>query len=392
LTAASHYSLQSEGQRMTPLKNIKVLELARVLAGPFAAQTLADLGADVIKVESPEGDETRGWGAPVSAGGTAAYFHSCNRGKRSIALDFRNPDDLVLVCELARDADVVIENFKVGGLAKYGLDYASLSAENPALVYCSLTGFGQDGPYSHRAGYDFIIQAMSGIMDITGESDGPPIKPGVAYADVFTGLYSTIAIQAALFARTKTGQGEHIDMALFDTQLGVLANQASSYLMTGNVPHRMGNSHPSIVPYQVFDAHDAPLVIACGNDGQFVKLCAALGQSYHLDDRFKTNKDRLNHREELVALMTDLLASLYRNDILARMETAGVPAGPINTIAEAFADPQAVHREMTFAMNDSQYLRNPIRFANLEMQMGSPPPDHNQHGASIRKDKWNTEN
>jgi UDP-3-O-acyl N-acetylglucosamine deacetylase len=227
---------------MTPLHGLKVLELARVLAGPWAGQTLADLGATVIKVESPGGDETRGWGPPASKDGTAAYFHSCNRGKQSIALDFRDADDLALVLDLVREADVVIENFKVGGLVKYGLDYASLSALNPKLIYCSVTGFGQDGPYAHRAGYDFIIQAMSGIMDITGKADGDPIKPGVAYADIFTGLYSVIAIQAALLAREKSGQGQHIDMALFDTQVGVLANQASTYLMTNSVPIMDGSS------------------------------------------------------------------------------------------------------------------------------------------------------
>ena len=375
---------------MTPLKGIKVLELARVLAGPWAGQTLADLGATVIKVESPQGDETRGWGAPVTDDGTAAYFHACNRGKRSIALDFRNADDLALVRDLAREADVVIENFKVGGLAKFGLDYASLSADNPALVYCSVTGFGQDGPYAPRAGYDFIIQAMSGIMDITGEVDGPPIKPGVAYADIFTGLYSTIAIQSALLARQSTGRGDYIDMALFDTQVGVLANQASTYLMTGAVPHRMGNAHPSIVPYQVFESADAPFVIACGNDGQFVKLCEALGQTYHQDPRFVTNKDRLDHRAELVALMEPVLAALPRDEILARLEVAGVPAGPINTVAEAFDDPQIRHRGMKTDIGGTPYLRNPIRFGALEMPMDQSPPALDQHGDDIRKNKWNT--
>ena len=259
-----------------PLEGVRVLELARVLAGPWIGQTLADLGADVIKVEAPEGDETRGWGPPFAADGAAAYFHACNRGKRGIALDFREPGDLALARRLAAGAEVVIENFKVGGLAKFGLDYASVAAGNPGVVYASVTGFGQDGPLASRAGYDFIIQAMGGIMDLTGEPDGPPQKPGVAYADLFTGLYGTVAVLAALRLRDRTGRGQWIDLALFDTQLAVLANQAASHLIGGTAPRRMGNAHPSIVPYQVFDADDAPLVIACGNDGQFARLCAAL--------------------------------------------------------------------------------------------------------------------
>lgn len=374
---------------MTPLNGLKVLELARVLAGPWAGQTLADLGATVIKVESLAGDETRGWGPAASDDGTAAYFHSCNRGKKSIALDFRNADDLALVRDLVREADVVIENFKVGGLAKFGLDYAALNALNPRLIYCSVTGFGQDGPYAHRAGYDFIIQAMSGIMDITGESDGDPMKPGVAYADVFTGLYSVIAIQAALASREKTGAGQHIDMALFDTQLGVLANQASTYLMTGNTPERMGNAHPSIVPYQVFQAADAPFVIACGNDGQFVQLSKAFGQDYHTDPRFVTNKDRLAHREELIALMQAIIAKQPRDKLLKMMEGAGVPAGPINTIAEAFDDPQIQHRGMKTPQGR---LRNPIRFSDLELGGNTTPPELDEHGKEIRKNLWNTDN
>jgi crotonobetainyl-CoA:carnitine CoA-transferase CaiB-like acyl-CoA transferase len=255
-----------------PHAGLKVLELARVLAGPWIGQTLADLGADVVKVEAPEGDETRGWGPPFADDGAAAYFHSANRGKRSIALDFRQPADRALARRLAAAADVVVENFKVGGLARFGLDYASVAEANPRVVYCSVTGFGQDGPYAARAGYDFIIQAMGGIMDITGEPDGAPQKPGVAYADIFTGLYGTIAIQAALALRERTGRGQWIDMGLLDSQLAVLANQAANWLIGGRVPRRMGNAHPNIVPYQVFAAADAPLVIACGNDGQFARL------------------------------------------------------------------------------------------------------------------------
>ncbi|MFL2827297.1 MAG: CaiB/BaiF CoA transferase family protein, partial [Paracoccaceae bacterium] len=243
-----------------PLKGLRVLELARVLAGPWAGQTLADLGAEVVKVESPSGDETRGWGPPFHKDGSAAYFHSTNRGKKSIVADFRNSADLNLVKKLASKADILIENFKVGGLKKYRLDYESLNQINPKLIYCSITGFGQNGPYSNRPGYDFIIQAMGGIMDLTGEKDGLPQKPGIAYADIFTGLYSVIAIMSGLKALDHTGKGTHIDMALFDTQLGVLANQASSYFSTGDIPKRMGNAHPVIVPYQVFEVKDGALV------------------------------------------------------------------------------------------------------------------------------------
>jgi crotonobetainyl-CoA:carnitine CoA-transferase CaiB-like acyl-CoA transferase len=328
------------------IAGLKVLELARVLAGPWIGQTLADLGADVVKVEAPEGDETRGWGPPFADDGAAAYFHSANRGKRSIALDFRQPDDLALARRLAAAADVVVENFKVGGLARFGLDYASVAEANPRVVYCSVTGFGQDGPYAARAGYDFIIQAMGGIMDITGEPDGAPQKPGVAYADIFTGLYGTIAIQAALALRERTGRGQWIDMGLLDSQLAVLANQAANWLIGGRVPRRMGNAHPNIVPYQVFAAADAPLVIACGNDGQFARLSRALGLTLHDDPGLARNRDRLAHREEVVAALAERIGAMPRAEVLAAMETAGVPAGPINTVAEAFADPQAVHRGM----------------------------------------------
>ena len=256
-----------------PLTGLRVLELARVLAGPWIGQTLADLGADVVKVEAPGGDETRGWGPPFADDGSAAYFHACNRGKRAVALDFADPTDLARAKRLAAAADVLVENFKLGGLARFGLDYAAVSAANPGVVYASITGFGQTGPAAPRAGYDFIIQAMGGIMDLTGDPDGPPQKPGVAYADLFTGLYGTVGVLAALRLRDRTGQGQWLDLSLFDTQLAVLANQATNHLIGGVVPRRMGNTHPNIVPYQVFQAADGPLVIACGNDGQFARLC-----------------------------------------------------------------------------------------------------------------------
>ena len=285
----------------TPLAGLKVIELARVLAGPWAGQTLADLGADVIKVESAAGDDTRTWGPPFVeyADGThdAAYYHATNRGKRTVTADFSTPAGQQLVRDLIADADVVIENFKVGGLAKFGLDYAALSAINPRLVFCSITGFGQDGPYAPRAGYDFIIQGLSGIMDLTGEPDGSPQKIGVAFADIMTGLYSVIAIQAALAARDRTGRGQYIDMALFDVMVGVLGNQALNYLVTGVSPKRMGNAHPNLTPYAVYPTADGWFILAVGNDGQFARFCAVTGiPELAADARFIGNAARLENR------------------------------------------------------------------------------------------------
>lgn len=364
------------------LEGLRVLELARVLAGPWIGQTLADLGADVVKVESPAGDETRGWGPPFADDGSAAYFHACNRGKRSLVLDFADPDDRALAQRLAGAADVVIENFKVGGLAKFGLDHASVAAGNPGVVYASITGFGQDGPLAPRAGYDFIIQAMGGIMDLTGDPDGPPQKPGVAHADLFTGLYGTIAILAALQARERTGAGQWIDLALFDTQLSVLANQATNYLIGGSVPRRMGNTHPNIVPYQVFDAADGPLVIACGNDSQFARLCGELGLPQ--DARFARNRDRLAHRAEVVGALAERIGGMERRSVLEAMARAGVPAGPINTVAEAFAEPQAEARGMVQAVGGSTSPRSPMRFSAAETRPFGPPPGLGEHGEAIR--------
>ena len=365
-----------------PLEGVRVLELARVLAGPWIGQTLADLGADVVKVEAPEGDETRGWGPPFAPDGAATYFHACNRGKRGIALDFREAGDLALAQRLAAGAEVVIENFKVGGLAKFGLDYASVAAGNPAVVYASVTGFGQDGPLAARAGYDFIIQAMGGIMDLTGEPDGPPQKPGVAYADLFTGLYGTVAVLAALRLRDRSGQGQWIDLALFDTQLAVLANQATGHLLGGAEPKRMGNAHPSIVPYQVFDAADGPLVIACGNDGQFARLCAGLGIAP--DPAWATNPGRIAHRGAVVAALEARINGMPRAAVLAAMEAAGVPAGPINSVAEAFAEPQAAARGMVQEAGGSRAPRLPIRFSAAEATADRPPPRRDEHGLAIR--------
>ncbi len=367
-----------------PLAGLRVLELARVLAGPWIGQTLADLGADVIKVEAPGGDETRGWGPPFAADGSAAYFHACNRGKRAVALDFRDPADLERVRRLAAAADVLVENFKVGGLAKFGLDYPSLAAGNPGLIYASVTGFGQDGPASGRAGYDFVIQAMGGIMDLTGDPDGPPQKPGVAYADLFTGLYGTVAVLAALRLRDRSGRGQWIDLSLFDTQLAVLANQAGNFLIGGATPRRMGNAHPNIVPYQVFEAADGPLVIACGNDGQFARLCEGLGLALHRDARFATNRDRLDNRAVLVAALAARLAELPRAEVVAAMDAGGVPAGPINTVAEAFAEPQALARGLVQDIAGSVSPRSPLRFSEAETAAELPPPRLDEHGPRIR--------
>ena len=379
---------------MTPLHGLKVLELARVLAGPWAGQVLADLGADVVKVEGPEGDETRNWGPPFAPDGAAAYYHSTNRGKRDVTADFRNADDLAMVKALAAEADVIIENFKVGGLAKFGLDYASLAPSNPGLVYCSITGFGQTGPYAPRAGYDFIIQAMGGIMDLTGEPDGEPQKPGMAYSDLMTGLYGVIGIQAALAQRAITGKGQHIDMSLFDTQLAVLPNQTNNYLTSGKVPRRMGNAHPNIVPYQVFYASDAPFVIACGNDHQFEHLCQKLNLTLHTDPRFSKNTNRVTHREALIPLLADEMAKHTRTEMLALMEAAGVPAGPINTVAEALADPQAQSRAMVQDHGQTRSVRLPIKFSDSILPTPTAAPLKDADGPAIRtaaaQQRWPT--
>lgn len=367
-----------------PHQGLRVLELARVLAGPWIGQTLADLGADVIKVESPDGDETRGWGPPFADDGAAAYFHAANRGKRSIRIDFRDPQGQAQAQALAAEADVVLENFKVGGLARYGLDYASVAAANPGVVYCSVTGFGQDGPRAAEPGYDFLIQAMGGIMDLTGEPDGPPEKVGVAVADLFTGLYGVVAVQAALIQRARTGRGQRLDLALFDSQLAMLANQATNHLIGGRTPRRLGNAHPNIAPYQVFDAADGPLVIACGNDGQFARLCAALGLSLHEDPRFARNRDRLAARAELTAALAPRVARMTRAETLAAMAAAGVPAGPINTVPEAFAEPQARARGIAQAVGGSVSPRLPIRFSDAETAAELPPPRLDEHGDAIR--------
>jgi crotonobetainyl-CoA:carnitine CoA-transferase CaiB-like acyl-CoA transferase len=365
---------------LKPLHGLRVLELARILAGPWAGQLLADLGAEVIKVERPgSGDDTRAWGPPFIEGrdgkpAAAAYFHSCNRGKRSIALDFETPAGADAVRALVADADVVIENFKVGGLKKYGLDHASLTHINPRLVTCSITGFGQDGPYASRAGYDFMIQGMGGIMDLTGDPAGEPQKIGVAFADVFTGVYGVVGIQAALRRRELTGRGGHVDMALFDVQLAVLANQAMNYLASGKTPKRMGNAHPNIVPYQVFPASDGHIIIACGNDGQFAKLCNVLGvAAFASHPDYVTNKDRVHNRETLCALIAGLTKAHSRDALLAALEKVGVPAGPINSVADALADPQAVARGMVVELDAPDTQAGKVRSVRSPIVIDGEP-------------------
>ncbi len=371
----------------TPLAGLKVIELARILAGPWVGQTLSDLGADVIKVESPEGDDTRKWGPPfidVEGEKSAAYFHACNRGKQSIIADFRTDEGRELVRKLVADADVVIENFKLGGLDKYGLDYESLKAINPRLIYCSITGFGHTGPYAERAGYDFLIQGMGGIMDLTGEPDREPQKIGVAFADIFTGLYSVIGIQSALIMRERTGKGQHIDMALFDCMSAVLANQAMNYLASGVSPKRMGNAHPNIAPYQTLPVSDGYFIIACGNDGQFAKLTSLLGiGELASDSRFLTNSSRVANRDALTDLLEERTKQWLRDDILAALAKAGVPAGPINTVEDVFADPQFIARQMRIAPDGVPGLRTPIRFSDAELKLDKRSPNLGEHSNDI---------
>ncbi len=377
-----------------PLKGIRVIELARILAGPWAGQMLADLGADVIKVESQQGDDTRKWGPPFVEGKdgenlSAAYYHSCNRGKRSIVLDFSTPEGAETVRRLVADADILIENFKLGGLKKYGLDYESLKTVNPKLIYCSITGFGQDGPYAPRAGYDFIVQGMSGLMSITGEPDREPQKVGVAVTDIFTGLYSVIAMQAALRHAEKTGEGQHIDMALLDTQVSVLANQNLNYLVSGTAPNRMGNAHPNIAPYEVLPVSDGHFILAVGNDSQFARFCAVIGHPELADDpAFATNAARVANRHALRGHTVPALAGFGRAEILAALEEAGVPASPINDISQTFADPQVVARGMRLDLDDGHgnalpSVRAPMVMSATPLAYERPSPRLGEHTEEI---------
>ena len=363
---------------MTPLDGVKVIELARILAGPWAGQTLADLGAQVTKVEAPEGDDTRRWGPPfITHDGdtSAAYFHATNRGKASVTCDFRSAEGQQMVRDLVTDADVLIENFKVGGLAKYGLDYDSLRQVNPRLIYCSITGFGQTGPYAHRAGYDFIIQGMAGLMSVTGDPAGQPQKVGVAVTDLFTGVYSATAILAALIQRGRTGQGQHIDMALMDVATSVMANQALNYLATGVAPGLMGNEHPNLAPYAVCDCADGWIILATGNDAQFRRLCAILDlQDMATDPAYLTNDLRIAGRTELTRRLTEATSRMTKSALLAACEAQGVPAGPINTLAEVFSDPQVVARGLQIAPHGLPGVRSPFTFSDAALSLDRPAP------------------
>ncbi|KAA0588156.1 CoA transferase (plasmid) [Azospirillum oryzae] len=376
-----------------PLSHIRVLELSRVLAGPWSAQTLADLGADVIKVERPgAGDDTRAWGPPW-AGDQSAYFLSTNRGKRSITIDFERPEGQELVRKLAAQADVVIENFKVGGLVKYGLDYDSLKAVNPRLVYCSITGFGQTGPYRNRAGYDFMIQGMGGLMSITGQPDGEPgggpVKVGVAVTDIFTGLYATIGIMGALAHRDRTGEGQQVDLALLDVQVAVLANQAMNCLVGGKAPQRLGNAHPNIVPYQAFATRDGYIILAVGNDGQFAKFCTVAGRpELAKDERYATNPARVANRKELVALLEELIRTRDSHDWLSALEQVGVPCGPINDLTAVFEDPQVrarnIHQDLPHPTQGSvPTVASPIRYSGTPLVHDTAPPTLGQHTDTV---------
>ena len=391
-----------------PLSQLRVLELSRVLAGPWAAQTLADLGASVIKVERPgSGDDTRSWGPPFAARAgdgapdDAAYFLCANRGKRSIEVDFTREEGQRIVRDLAARSDVLIENFKVDGLVRYGLDYESLREQNPGLVYCSITGFGQTGPYRGLPGYDFLIQAMSGLMSITGEPDsvpgGKPVKVGVAVTDIFAGLYAVIAIQAALARRAETGEGQHIDIALLDVQAAALANQASNFLVSGQAPGRLGNAHPNIVPYQAFATSDGHIVLAVGNDGQFARFCevAAL-ESLVADERFATNPQRVTNRSQLVPIIEQRMRERSRADWLESLEARGVPCGPINDIGQLFDDPQAKARGLRVEIpeaDDPQSqmtlpgVASPMRFSATPVRYEMPPPRLGQHTEEVLREE-----
>ena len=382
-----------------PLAGVRVLDLSRVLAGPWATQLLADLGADVIKVEKPgAGDDTRHWGPPWHEHGdekVAAYFLAANRGKRSVAIDFATEDGAALVRRMAADADVIVENFKVGGLTKFGLDAQSLRSAHPRLIYASITGFGQDGPYAARAGYDYIIQGMGGLMSLTGLPDGEPgggpMKVGVAVADLFTGMYTANAIVAALYRREQTGEGATIDMALLDTQLAMLANQASNALVSGTDPKRLGAGHPNIVPYQPFQAADHPIIIAVGNDQQFARLAAIAGHpEWANDPAYATNAARVAARQALVPMIAEIIAIKPAADWLAQLEAAGIPAGPINSISQALADPQAVHRGARIsvaggALGEIPMVGSPIRLDGERTDAPLPPPALGEHGDLLKE-------
>lgn len=394
------------------LSHLRVLDLSRVLAGPWCTQNLADLGADVIKIEKPgAGDDTRHWGPPFfpDADGQpsshATYFAACNRNKRSVTVDMATPEGQALIRELAQQSDVVVENFKTGGLKRYGLDYASLSALNPGLIYCSVTGFGHNGPYAPRAGYDLLIQAMSGLMSITGHADaqpgGGPMRVGVAVIDLFTGMYATTAILAALEARHRTGRGQHIDMALLDTAMAILANQGAGFLNAGNIPQRQGNTHPSVVPYQDFPTQDGNMLLAIGNDGQFARFCDAAGVDWANDERFALNAGRVVHRDTLIPMMQQLTRTRCTADWIALLEDKAVPCGPINHVGQAFADPQVQSRGLRIEqqrypdgqlppgefINTVVSTASPLRLSDTPVTLRHAPPALGQHTEEVLREK-----
>lgn len=385
---------------MGALSHIRVLDLSRILAGPWASQLLADLGAEVIKIENPDGgDDTRHWGPPYmdddqgQPTAESAYFLCANRSKQSVCVDMKTPQGQEILRQLAGECDVVIENFKCGGAAKYGLDYESLAAINPALVYCSITGFGHSGPYKDRPGYDFLVQAMGGLMSITGAPDGQegggPQKVGVALTDIMTGLYATIGIQAALAERERSGLGQHVDLALLDVTAATLANQATNYLVGGTNPTRLGNAHPNIVPYQSFVAKDGHLIVAVGNDGQFRRYVQVLGCPELADDeRFATNRDRVHNREALAPLLQSKMLERSKSEWIELLEQANVPAGPINTVADVFADPQIQARQMQVGVphpqnSELQLVGNPIKLSRTPVEYNRAPPTLGQHTQEV---------
>lgn len=384
------------------LSNIRVLDLSRVLAGPWAGQILADLGAEVIKIERPEsGDDTRHWGPPFIKDGQgqdsreAAYFQCANRNKESLTIDFTQPQGQQLIRELVLKTDVLLENFKVGGLAAYGLDYPTLKALNPRLIYCSITGFGQEGPYAKRAGYDFMIQGLGGLMSLTGHGEGEegagPMKVGVALTDVLTGLYAALGVLAALNARQHTGCGQFIDVALLDVQIACLANQAMNYLASGQVPKRLGNAHPNIVPYQDFPSADGDFILAVGNDSQFAKFCTVAGLGELVEDsRFATNQARVRHRSELIARIRQTTVFKTTAQWLELLEEAGVPCGPINNLAQVFNDPQVKARGLQFELPNAlggmtPQVANPLRLSDTPVEYRSAPPVLGQHSEAVLK-------
>ena len=383
-----------------PLSSVRVLELSRILAGPWAGQTLADYGAEVIKVEKPEaGDDTRRWGPPFlkdeqgAETTDSAYFLSANRGKKSITVDIRTPAGQAVIRDLAARCDVLIENYKVGGLKKYQLDYPHIKAINPKIIYCSITGFGQNGPYAHRPGYDFLLQGMGGLMGVTGERDdlpgGGPQKVGVALTDILTGMYAVTAIQAALIERDRSGTGQHIDLALLDVQVACLANQASNYLIGGEAPGRLGNAHPNIVPYQMSAASDGHFILAVGNDDQFRRFCEVAGcPDLSSDERFSSNQERVRYRQQLNELLTPIIKTRCCADWLSDLEEAGVPCGPVNNIDQVFENPQVQHRQMRIELDHPENpqtpgVANPVKYSKTPIVYESAPPTLGQHTQQV---------